>query len=207
MPTTEEIPAKIERRKYRQYIAQTIWPYLAIFMAALAVLKFIGGQYASVFSVLLAYFSVSAGCLGASTLAMRKYPKYKIHIKIAGYVLTVLAVTTYGYCDYRIEKFEKYGNRYWDKYSRWTNKHFYRYVHLKNGGSAKGPVAGTPEHGYIKQHGKWETFVPSPRDENGNRYYPDWYRPVVYEWFWYGERITEAQWLDKSQKTYTIKIN
>ena len=119
---------------------------------------------------------------GFYMIGVNKLPKdlkYKKYLKILFIVIGFYLISWYKKHDYyQIRWTNEKGDEYLDTYKRSNSKDVQeRSVSFKNGDSARGSFVNETE---MKKHGRW-IYV-------GADYH------VEYEYYWYGEEISEGEW-------------
>lgn len=123
---------------------------------------------------------ICALILGENTL--RKYKKYKLLIKVAGYVIGVLIITIYAKLDY----YKEYGKKtdggaltafVTDKFDRLSGNRIERAILLSNGDYSGGKMSG--DRNNPQPHGVWKCCFDGI---------------VTHDFYWYGEKISEGEW-------------
>lgn len=176
-------------------------PYVLV--ASAVSLPFLNHSYSSGLSVLIAYCILIAALGGALALAKRKLSRPNQHLRKP---IFVAACVTACILFYLYAKHDTYMMRQavdnidiYDTYTQLGRNHIYRrtYSTLQFPISGpcniniKGPLAARPGSYEAERHGRWETC----------RWSSDpLYCNTTYVWYWYGEQITEDQWLQRTRR-------
>ena len=167
---------------------------------------FLQWEYASSNIIIARYISLLLLLTGLSLIAIRKvesrWPSIrnsKSRFLQKGFRATICFLCVplliyYAKNDYSMEHSQRNGYDIYDKYKLWTHDHVHRSIYSKDFGiswSENGPMATRPGTYESKQHGMWET---TSYGKTADSFFQK------YIWYWYGEEITEDQWISRNGK-------
>jgi len=181
-------------------------PYLLL--CSLLGYPFVAWSYAHGYPVMIKYTIVISALTGLMILGCRsvrrKWPLLRKPAKVVVGLLCLFLLYTYAKNDSYMEHHTEGDYKFYDKYRRWgfpnlIHRSIYFYEDIiaekKDAFSPfihwEGPMAARPGQYISKRHGMWEESYVS-RDINSNY--------TKLRWYWYGEEITEGQWLQRTER-------
>lgn len=177
-----------------------ILPFLGI--ALLAIYPFVASPYSKESLIFLRYLIVILSLFSLTFFIkkalLKKFPSIKKPVIIFSFLMPIFLIFLYAKNDYRMEYRIEGDTQYYDKFILWGNHLIYRsmYSHDPNNHyaipswSMEGPMSSRPNtDDYPKMHGMWENNIWGS-DGFLHRY----------EWYWYGEEISEHEWIIRLKK-------